>query len=123
MQLAPVAPSLTVAPKPPIQVGFTDAISRIQTARANVDAQQWGRALFQLTKALSAVSYGAMLLTTPERTWENVNRYIHASQDIGFALAHLGHLDEAKGSTSDHLSGMHASLNAAEQALRELPNQ
>jgi hypothetical protein len=123
MQL--VAPPIAFRP-PPRLAGFTDAIARIGAARDLVGAARYGVATFQLNKALGAVSYGAMLLNPIEHTYENVNRFIHASQDIGFAIAHLAHLQHlAPGETDpgNHLAGANAMLDEAELLLRELPSQ
>ncbi|MCW2972612.1 MAG: hypothetical protein JWN72_885 [Thermoleophilia bacterium] len=125
MQLAAISTAPAFRP-PPRYAGFTDALVRVQQAREDLTSQHYTRAQFQLGKATMAVSYGAMLLDTTERTYENVNRFMHASQDIGFALGHLGWLVSVPQGTPDpnrHLEGAYALLDAAEQALRELPSQ
>lgn len=120
MQLVAIPAS---RPQPPL-AGFADAIARVGAARDLVSAARFGVATFQLNKALGAVSYGAMLLRPIEHTYDNANRIIHVSQDIGAAIAHLAHLEHVAPGAPDpgnHLAGANAMLNEAEQLLRELP--
>jgi hypothetical protein len=124
MQL--LAPASSAAhPTRPSLVGFTDAIARIQDARTSIATGHLGRANFELSTAAGSVSYGAMLLTTIDRTYDNVNRFMQASQDIGFALGHLGHLGEPipEAARAEHVADANAVLAEAEQLLRELPVQ